>query len=126
MASPVHTEAACVQVLGLEAGAGAAEVKAAYKQHCLLWHPDKHSGVLPLLHMMLGERRCIALQVLGAAPRRSSVPPARMRWRLGGTESLAVQRFLWWRLAARARVFAAMRSALAIHGFGKSGKETRP
>ena len=28
-------------VLGVEEGASAAEIKAAYKQHCLQWHPDK-------------------------------------------------------------------------------------
>lgn len=33
-----------LQILGLEIGAGEAEIRQAYRDHVQIWHPDKHSS----------------------------------------------------------------------------------
>lgn len=38
------TQSEAYKILGVEAGATPAEIKAAYRRRAMEWHPDKHSG----------------------------------------------------------------------------------
>ena len=44
LSTPFHTFHLSTQVLGVEARATDAELKKAYRQLCLTWHPDKHAS----------------------------------------------------------------------------------